>query len=332
MIRQAEETRVPSAFVDWRAFLPEALRRVDAAKSRYGEHTRCETPSGGEGGDGGEGGEGGDGGAGDIDLQHPSVQSAIQAAISRERQAAQQREAGLKKNRDELLGEKKRWAQLGSPEEIQAKLEEAERLRTEAAAAGAGSDPEKFRAAVERAAQEKLQLEQKRLSGVLEAEKTKVAENEKTIAELQRQAHRHFVAAELFRAAMPDDMKIVHDGAWDYLIGILEPMVVPHEIDGLGKVARLQQNETLVPGGGPDGLMDLRELLSLSRQGKGPVPNIGFALVSAGKGSGTATPKGSSGNPPPGNWWKMTEDQRSKYIAEHGAAKAQELIDSSPRS
>jgi hypothetical protein len=330
MIRTAEEPHVPAEVTDWRAFLPEAHRRLEASKALHGgEGTRCEAEGEGEGG---EGGDDGAGGAGAVDLENPAIKAAIGKAVERERQAATTREAGLRQNRDTILEEKKRWAKLGTPEEIEAKLADAERIRTEAVAAGVGADPKKFSDAVEKAAQEKFTQEQKRLSGVLEAEKAKVAEHEKTIADLSAQRHRTFVAAELFRAALPDDAKIVHDGAWDYLINTVAPLVVEHEIEGLGTVARLQVNETLVPGSGPDHLMDLRELLSLARQGKGPVPSIGFALVSAGKGSGTTTPKGSQGNPPPGSWWKMTDDQRAAYTTEHGSAKAQALIESSPRA
>jgi hypothetical protein len=96
-------------------------------------------------------------------------------------------------------------------------------------------------------------------------------------------------------------------------------------------MARFKVNGTILTGSGPEGYMTDREFLDLARQGKIPgMPQLQFLFVSNGQGSGTtppATPAGGAG----GNWWKMTEDDRTKYVKNHGKDAARALMDSSPR-
>lgn len=297
--------------IRWEDYLPAARSFVDAARERYGVpglDIRCEDAD-----PGGEGDEGGK--KPTIDLNHPHVQAAISAAERRAREAAR---AELEPHKQQLLDELKPFKALGKPDELKNRLERLEKLETDRKAADAGGDPDKFRAAVEAAAQEKAQEYIGQYKDRDKANETKITELEAQVTEAQKAAHRRFVESSIVRAAMPEDTKIVQDGAWDYLVSQLEPLVVPHEIEGLGVVPRLKRNETLIPttnGKSPDGLMDLRELFTLARTGKGPVPNIGFCFISNGAGSGTTTPGDKASGP--GNFWKLSQEQRMKTLREH---------------
>jgi hypothetical protein len=313
----------------WFDYLEAAQERVAKSVETYGDSRyRAEDTSGAQGANGED--EGGDDGAG-VDLANPAVQQAIQAAVARERQAAMQREQGLRENRDQILGEKKLYAELGKPDEIRERLERLQKLETDVQAAGVNADPDEFRRAVEEAAQRKYVERERSLSDVMTSKDAKIEELTKATEALAAEKHRSFVAEQLLRAAMPEDYRVVQDGAWDYLIDTLAPHVVAHEVPGLGAVARLQKGEgTLVPGSGPDNLMDLRELLPLARQGKGPIPNLGFCFVSAGRGSGTTSPSG--GKTSAGNWWKMSNEQRIEYTKENGLDAAKALMEKSPQT
>lgn len=306
--------------IEWQDYMPAARLAVEASRERYGipgVDLRCESEAGSGGADAGEGGgnEGGQGGAGGVDLSSPQVQAAISAAERRAREAAR---AELEPHKQQLLDELKPYKGLGRPDEVKARLAELEKLKTARQAADAGTDPEKFKSAVDAAAQEKANEYIAQYRDRDKANETKISELEAKVAETEKLAHRRFVESAIVRAAMPEDTKIVQDGAWDFLVSQLEPMVVPHELEGLGVVPRLKRNDALVPttnGKSPDGLMDLRELFSLSRHGKGPVPNIGFCFVSNGAGSGTQTPPGSPSGP--GNFHKLTQEQRMTVLREH---------------
>lgn len=310
----------------WKDFLPAARRRLEEAKDQYGDFgARLEDDPTKGSGDDDRSRE-----SDSVDLQNPQVQAAIRAAVQRERQAAQEREAGLKENRDDLLKEKKKWSELGDPDQIAKRLERLEKLENDRAANDVGVDSEKFQAKVDEVAQKKYEARAKELRDVMESKDEEIAKLKAAREDAEKAAHRRFVEANLVRAAMPEDTKIVHDGAWKFLLDTLEDVVVEHEVDGLGKVPRLKINGALHPGNGKDGLMDLRELYDLARQGKGPVEGLDFVFVSNGKGSGTHSTdnsKPTSG----GNWWKMSDSEQTAYVNEHGAAAAQELMDESPR-
>lgn len=268
-----------------------------------------------------------------IDLTHPSVVQAIAAA----RQAAvtefDTEKAKILANRDEILTEKKAWDVFGmKPADVAARLKKAEEMETAAMAAGLGADPKAFSEAVEKAAQAKYETRAAELSQLQQNDKTRIGELEKQVETLTKDNHRSFVAKELALASMPEDMKIVHDGAYDYLIDQLASTVVPHKVDGMpAAVARLKVNGALVPGKAPDGLMSLNELLAVTRTGKGPMPHLGFCLVSAGQGSDTKSVKGGEGAAG-GNWWKMNDQQRDDFVNTNGSAAARELMDNSPRA
>lgn len=315
----------------WKDYLGKGQEALAAAKVTYGDNPfYCDATltSGSE--------ESTDQGSaeGTIDLQNEEVQKAIQLARAQERQQAAQREKGLRDNRDAILAEKKAIEQrlegLGEPDSIREKLAKLERYETEKSANKAGTDPDKFQAEVERVAQAKFEQARKEQSAVLQAKDEEIAKLKAASEALDVKSHRLFVAQEVLRAAMPEGHRIVQDGAWDYLIDQLAPLVVQNEVPGLGPVARLSVDGVLVPGTGPDGYMTVGEAMTHARQGKGPVPNVGFCFVSNGKGTGTQTPGASK--PGAGNWSNMNSEQRANYVRENGAKAAQELIDASAPS
>lgn len=321
-IRDQETAGAPEGQAKrWQDYLPIAADLVETYREQLfgssGIDIRCEGDAGAGGAGEGEGDAGGDaGGAGGVDLSSPQVQAAIAAAEKRAREAAR---AELEPHKQQLLDELKPYKGLGKPDEIKQKLAKFEDLETERRASEAGGDPDKWRAAVDAAAKEKADEQIRQYRELDEAKDAKIKELEAGLEESKKASHRRFVENAILKAAMPEDTKIVHDGAWEYIVSTLEPMVVPHEVEGLGTVARLQRNGALIEninGKSPDKLMDLRELFALSRQGKGPVPDLGFCFVSNGAGSGTASPSG-GGSGGPGNFHKLTQEQRMKALHEH---------------
>lgn len=270
-----------------------------------------------------------------IDLSNPQIVAAINRARIEERQKAAADAEGLAKNKEEILKEKKKWSALGeSPEAVQERLDRLEKLELEARGRKTGKDPEAFAEAVEAAAQEKHRQFERAQSAIREKQEGRVKELEDQVKELESRAHLSFVASEIYRASVPEDTRLFHEGARDHLIRTLAPYVEQHTLDGLPEpVGRLKVNGALVPGSAKDGYMDLRECLGLMRQpgGKSPLPvDLSYCFISRGVGSGTQTPR--NGAPPGGantNWYKMTEEQRTAYADKYGHRAAMELLTNS---
>lgn len=310
----------------WESFLDEARDRVLESKLRFNDPLgliRMEDEEEDEG----------SADPNKPDLSAPEIQDAIRKAVSAADERFRKETEGLKKNRDEILAEKKRWQALGDPEELSERLKKAEELERKLSAEKAGMDPEKFNNEVERVAAEKDKVRQQEFRGVLDSKDGKIKELETQVEELHRKSHRSFVAKELVLAALPEGTELVQHGAWDHLIDSISPYVVEHQPDGLPyPVGRLRVNESLVPGGGPDNLMTMRELLPQIRMGKGPLPvNLGYCFVSNGKGSGTTQPSSRVSAGESGNWWKMSAEDQDAYIRDKGKEAAMDLIDRSER-
>lgn len=309
----------------WESFLGEARKRVAESKLRFNdplglirmEEEEEEKP----------------GEPGKVDLSAPEVQEAIRKAVADADKRFRTETEGLKRNRDEILAEKKKWQVFGDPDTLAEKLKKAEELERKLSAEKAGMDPEKFNTEVERVAAEKDKVRQQEFKGVLESKDGKIKELEAEVERLQRKSHRSFVAKEMVLAALPEGTALVQEGAWDHLIDSISPYVVEHQPDGLPyPVGRLRVNDSLVPGGGPDNLMTMRELLPQIRMGKGPLPvNLGYCFVSNGKGSGTTQPAQRMSAGEIGNWYKMTPEDQDAFIRDKGPEAAKDLIDRSER-
>lgn len=273
-----------------------------------------------------------------VDLASPAIQAAIAAERQKALAAAQtefqkEREA-LLGSKTQILDEKKKLEEaLGGakPEEISASMKRLAEIEAKEKAGEHGKSGEEWTKAVEQEAQKKNQIWQQEQAALIDKTKGRVTELETENKRLADAEHRAWAAYTLAKAAMPPDYHYVHEDTMDLLLDQVAPVMERHQEEGFPAVARFKIGGTLLTGSGPDGYMSEREFLDMARQGKIPgMSRLQRFFVSAGQGSGATTPTATAGGGG-GNWWKMSEDDQTKYVNTHGAQAAKALMDSSPR-
>ncbi len=253
-------------------FIGEARRRLDAAKTKYGDFGAVgEEPAAGE--------PGGDAAVLDSPAVLEAIAAAVQQATAQAQATAALSEQGLKASRDAILTEKKTleasFADLGSAEEIKERLVKLGELETQAAADKAGATPEALTQEAERIAAAKQQSYEKQRVKIDEATQIEMTELRKAKVDLQAAAHRAFVAQEIYLAALPPDHQLFQRGAENLLIDSLAPYVEQFKVDGLDHpVGRVRVNEARLPGKGADHLMDVYTPIGIGQQAVNEAPGI----------------------------------------------------------
>jgi hypothetical protein len=260
-----------------------------------------------------------------IDLQAPAVQAAIRAAS--EAQAAsvkaeyEGRLAALEANKNKILEEKKSLAA------------EMEKASLAAKAAAIQADPAKLNSLAEELATTKFDAHKRAYQEADQVKDGQLQELAKAVDDGKAALRRANLLRELYAACIPaDQAQLVQPGAFDYLCQALEAVTEERQIDGLPMpVIRFKVGGTYLAAVGkktPDGLMDMEEFLSLTRQGKGPMPNLGFCFTSAGRGSGGG--KTGDGETVAGadvEWDSLDQDRQTELAKKNGIDWARRQID-----
>lgn len=309
----------------WTQFLPEAEKRLERSKAQlgpYGHLFRAEAATPPESK------------APAVDPAQlvnsdPTiaayVQAQIRAALDTASREAEASTAGLVKNRNELLEEKRVLAE--QLQQIQADLTTFRKEKEQKELKDKGHDPEEFERAVNAAADTKFRSREQELATVQAKLRETVSTQEARLKELEEEAHYNWVYSQLIEAQLPAELRqLIPGNATQHFVKQVSKMVVPVEVPGIGKVARIKVNGTwLAPPLGadyatPDSIMDPKGFFAAIRQGTDPaLKDLQYFLVSPGQGSGKADTSNHSTSGIP--WEKMTLEQRNEFVMTQGGAK-----------
>lgn len=245
-----------------------------------------------------------------VDLNDPSVQAAIQAARQEAKaEAARQYQAQLDEEVKGLKGKNKELL-----EKLDKTKADRDSLFTKIEASEHGVDHEKLEELAERKAQAKAEMVRRQLSEEMEEKDRSLKKFSEDVSKYQRDLHRERV--EKLLARIPG---IVPD-AFEDLAARLE-QITSFETVG-GSVVPMFKDENGQPFKG-----SIDELMAAAREGKGPITRARHMFASAGQGSGTTSNNGRASSS--SNWWKMTPEEQTKFVDDHGTAASRELIDKS---
>lgn len=261
-------------------------------------------------------------------LADPRVQRALEDRISRARREHEESVKGLKTKNQELLGKLTKFKDI-DPEAVTQTARELEELRTKIKGGELGHDPNKYASDVEAAAKAKFEDLRREQQNREELRQSELESLKEQVATLERDRDDAFLTSEFYRACIPEDQSPFEPGVWPYLQQALKGVVVKKQVEGIPfPVARVKDpkdpDRLVASNKTPDGYMDMRELISQTRQGQGPLKDIQSFFRSVGRGSGTA---GSSSRAVSSkSWHKMTPEERAAFSKEHGAQETESKI------